>query len=259
MSVPFNGGSSDKKGGAEAKKAPASGIYVARAGTTVYIRVLGVGNLATAPALFDFAERQRADGYREFVFDLAECRGFDSSFMGTIVGIAAGLRAEARGTGAAYPEDAPRADEGGPGAGTPADASSGGEEPRTPGGNRTGENGNGKPSGRTEGQPADSRVQGETADGTPREPRHGFVAMVNVSQECLEMLQILGADRFVRLGGKADLSGLEMTKLPDGYLSREERVRLIMKAHESLVEMDRRNEARFGAFLRQLASELGKR
>ncbi len=264
MSSSPDGGRSNKDGVGAEKKLPAKGIYVARAGATVYIRVVGVGNLASAPALFDFAERQRAEGYREFVFDLAECRGFDSSFMGTIVGIAAGLRADA-----CCKHDAPpyevRSDAGrsGPSADAPsigaaqgiAAASASGDS-RAGGGD--GINGSSVPPKVTSADVGALNASGG-APGIAPEPRPGFVALVNLNQECLEMLQILGADRFVLLGGKADLSGLEMARLPDGYLSHEERVRLIMKAHESLVEIDRRNEARFGAFLRQLASELGKR
>ena len=40
--------------------------------------------------------------------------------------------------------------------------------------------------------------------------------------------------------------------------SPEQRRQMILQAHGNLVELDKRNEARFGAFLKSLSSELAK-
>ena len=50
-----------------------------------------------------------------------------------------------------------------------------------------------------------------------------------------------------------------MTELPEKTMSPEERRLLILKAHEHLVEIDKRNEAQFGSFLQTLSAELAKK
>jgi ABC-type transporter Mla MlaB component len=67
--------------------APGS-LDVARAGSTVYVRVKGLGIATIGLDLWDFAEEMGRQGYTTFIVDLAECQSFDSTFMGVLVGVA---------------------------------------------------------------------------------------------------------------------------------------------------------------------------
>ena len=67
--------------------APGS-LFVARAGSTVYIRVTGLGIASIGLDLWDFAEEMERQGYYRFIVDLDECQSFDSTFMGVLVGVA---------------------------------------------------------------------------------------------------------------------------------------------------------------------------
>ena len=57
-------------------------------GDVVFVRVAGVGNLENSIPLRRFLDSARERGYRKFVFELGACEGFDSTFMGTILGVA---------------------------------------------------------------------------------------------------------------------------------------------------------------------------
>lgn len=160
---------------------PGSHIEVARTRETVLFRVVGLGNMRAAMGLMGFSEAMLAQGYTRFAFDLAECRGLDSTFMGAMVGLAA---------------DAAEYD--------------------------------------------------------------GWVTVVNASESTSELLQIVGADKFLRMRGAFSMEPIETTRLPEVHLGPQERLELVRRAHERLVEIDRRNEERFGSFLRQLTSELSK-
>jgi hypothetical protein len=186
--------------------------------------------MLNAPALADFAEMQRAQGYRRFVFDLAECRGLDSTFMGSIVGLVHALRRE---PGVSRPDAVtPEA----PGRAEP--------EPLSP-------------------QDALALLKAQLACASPEHAPaelagDASVVAVNVSRECRELLAILGVDRFIPILGPLEFPGLEMTILPEKEMSPEARRQMILQAHGNLVELDKRNEARFGAFLKTLSSELAK-
>ena len=65
---------------------------VARSGEAIYVRVRGLGSMMVAPTLEAFAEREIDEGARQFVFDLAECAGVDSTFMGLLLTLANRLR-----------------------------------------------------------------------------------------------------------------------------------------------------------------------
>lgn len=67
---------------------------VARAGEAIYVRVRGLGSMMVAPTLEAFADRAIAEGARQFVFDLAECTGVDSTFMGLMLTLSNRLREE---------------------------------------------------------------------------------------------------------------------------------------------------------------------
>lgn len=53
-----------------------------------WIRCEGKGSFMNSPRLKDWADKQLADGLTHLVIDLEECTGMDSTFMGTIAGIA---------------------------------------------------------------------------------------------------------------------------------------------------------------------------
>ena len=54
----------------------------------VCIRVQGKGSFQNSTGIKDFATAMIQRGYREFVVDLANCPVMDSTFMGTLAGVA---------------------------------------------------------------------------------------------------------------------------------------------------------------------------
>ena len=60
---------------------------------TVWVRVSGRGSFQNSGPLKDFAKEMLARGYKSFVIDLGECPVMDSTFMGTLAGIALKLQA----------------------------------------------------------------------------------------------------------------------------------------------------------------------
>ncbi len=63
-------------------------ITVGAAGKVVWIKVLGKGSFENASRLKTLAFELINRGSREFVIDLEECSSMDSTFMGTLTGIA---------------------------------------------------------------------------------------------------------------------------------------------------------------------------
>ncbi len=61
-------------------------------GPTVWIRVEGKGTFQNSAGLKDFSRRMIDGGRRDFVVDLVHCPSMDSTFMGTLAGIALRLR-----------------------------------------------------------------------------------------------------------------------------------------------------------------------
>jgi len=61
-------------------------------GPEVWIRVEGRGSFQNSPALKDFSKKMFDDGRRQFIVDLKNCPSMDSTFMGTLAGLAARLR-----------------------------------------------------------------------------------------------------------------------------------------------------------------------
>ena len=61
-------------------------------GPEVWIRVEGRGSFQNSPALRDFSRKLIEDGRRKFVVDLKNCPALDSTFMGTLAGLAIRLR-----------------------------------------------------------------------------------------------------------------------------------------------------------------------
>lgn len=61
-------------------------------GPEVWIRVEGRGSFQNSPALRDFSKKLIEEGRRQFVVDLRNCPAMDSTFMGTLAGLAIRLR-----------------------------------------------------------------------------------------------------------------------------------------------------------------------
>ncbi len=66
-------------------------IRVARSKRTVYVEVGGLGTMHNCKTLQEFANEEIARGRKKFLFDLSRCRGMDSTFMGTLIGIGSQL------------------------------------------------------------------------------------------------------------------------------------------------------------------------
>lgn len=58
----------------------------------MWVRVEGKGSFLNSTGLKDFAKEMTNRGFREFVVDLKNCPVMDSTFMGTLAGIALRLR-----------------------------------------------------------------------------------------------------------------------------------------------------------------------
>jgi anti-anti-sigma factor len=67
-------------------------ILVGTADRVVWVRVEGKGSFLNATGLKEFAKEMTNRGYREFVVDLQKCLLMDSTFMGTLTGMALRLR-----------------------------------------------------------------------------------------------------------------------------------------------------------------------
>ena len=69
-----------------------SSIQVGVNGPTVWVRVEGKGSFLNSGNLKEFAREMLDRGYREFIVDLADCAMMDSTFMGTMAGVALRLK-----------------------------------------------------------------------------------------------------------------------------------------------------------------------
>lgn len=67
-------------------------ILVGTANRTVWVRVEGKGSFLNSTGLKEFAKEMINRGFREFAVDLQKCAVMDSTFMGTLAGIALRLR-----------------------------------------------------------------------------------------------------------------------------------------------------------------------
>ena len=72
-------------------------ILVGVNGPAVWIKVEGKGSFLNSGNLKEFARQMVDRGYREFVVDLADCAMMDSTFMGTMAGVALRLKELGRG------------------------------------------------------------------------------------------------------------------------------------------------------------------
>ena len=69
-----------------------SSIQVGVNGPIVWVRVTGRGSFLESGSLKEFGREMVNLGYREFVFDLQDCAMMDSTFMGTMAGMALRLK-----------------------------------------------------------------------------------------------------------------------------------------------------------------------
>src|SRR5437868_863227 len=58
----------------------------------VWVRVEGKGSFLNSGNLKEFAQEMVGRGYREFIIDLENCAMMDSTFMGTMAGVALRLK-----------------------------------------------------------------------------------------------------------------------------------------------------------------------
>lgn len=72
-------------------------LLVAICGASALVRVRGRGSFKVAPPLKQFALTAAEQGCRQFVFDMDECIGMDSTFMGVLAGLALRLKPVAGG------------------------------------------------------------------------------------------------------------------------------------------------------------------
>lgn len=69
-------------------------MQVGLAGPSVWVRVIGRGSFQNSSGLKEFASEMMRRGHREFIVDLKDCELMDSTFMGTLAGIALKLGRE---------------------------------------------------------------------------------------------------------------------------------------------------------------------
>lgn len=69
-----------------------SSIQVGVNGPAVWVRVAGRGSFLNSGGFKEFARAMVNKGYREFVIDLQDCVMMDSTFMGTMAGVALRLK-----------------------------------------------------------------------------------------------------------------------------------------------------------------------
>lgn len=63
-------------------------MQVGVAGPTAWVRVAGRGTFQNSTGLKEFAAEMMHGGHRKFIVDLRDCELMDSTFMGTLAGIA---------------------------------------------------------------------------------------------------------------------------------------------------------------------------
>jgi len=69
-----------------------SSVLVGSLGRTVWLKVIGRGTFQNSPGVKEFVKQMIQRGHRDFVVDLDTCELMDSTFMGTLAGVALRLR-----------------------------------------------------------------------------------------------------------------------------------------------------------------------
>ncbi len=86
-----------------------------------------------------------------------------------------------------------------------------------------------------------------------------MLVVLNANAHCMDQMSSVGLHHLLTFSDKPQPlpDEVELTPLPAGELSARERLELMRKAHQALVEIDRRNRDKFGAFLDALDAQLG--
>ena len=69
-----------------------SSVQVGCVDRAVWVKVEGRGTFQNSAGLKEFVKQMIQRGYRDFVVDLRDCEQMDSTFMGTLAGVALRLR-----------------------------------------------------------------------------------------------------------------------------------------------------------------------
>ena len=88
----------------------------------------------------------------------------------------------------------------------------------------------------------------------------GGLVVVNANPHCRKQMESIGLHRILKIQAEpADVPrDLELHELPEAEASPLQRLKLIMKAHQDLIAIDKKNEEKFGAFLKDIAKNLGE-
>jgi hypothetical protein len=90
-------------------------------------------------------------------------------------------------------------------------------------------------------------------------PMAESLMIINAQEHCEGLLEGLGLDNVLCIKrGETEMPGVETEPLPEFAVTQTERMRLIRRAHENLVRIDRRNEEKFGPFLHRLIKEMSR-
>jgi len=85
----------------------------------------------------------------------------------------------------------------------------------------------------------------------------GAVTVANASPHCIRLLEVIGLARILEVTDEPiEFPEFELATLRQEDVDPTEKAFLIRQAHEHLVDVDRRNEERFGALLAALRREL---
>jgi anti-sigma B factor antagonist len=84
------------------------------------------------------------------------------------------------------------------------------------------------------------------------------LVVVNAGPHCRKQMESIGLHRVLQIQEQAAVPpAVELCDLPETEADPTTRLRLIMKAHQDLIAIDRENEKKFGAFLKDIAKHLG--
>lgn len=73
-------------------------VSVACTNGNIWIKVVGRGNFQCSPCLKKIVQEQELQGHCNYTIDLGECEQLDSTFMGTLTGIAQRLKNKQEGS-----------------------------------------------------------------------------------------------------------------------------------------------------------------
>lgn len=159
-----------------------SSYQVARLGSTVFVRSVGLANMKNAPMLDAFLREVLGQGVLLVCVDLSCCSGMDSTFMGLLVGFSQDLE----------------------------------------------------------------QVKGQ-------------LVVVNPTEQNLRLLDMLGVSEILPVVARSTPTELEFVIIPASpMVSPLQRLEIVKRAHQHLVELNQTNEAKFSAFLEMLEEDLEK-